>query len=192
MSNLPYALIEDNLIDKPLVEHWWKEFSEKYSHTSYHRNNGGTSEFNITELYAHELFIKDDPNAVAVKENEINVYVEKILKKLNLENVEYHTVFLVTHKGLLDWHNDEASSTRPGCSAALMYSLNEDKRAPTEWMYNDTYYKLDGYKFSLINCSCTHRVDNRNHDKRITFRTAMYGLTFEEIRDRVLQSGYTI
>jgi hypothetical protein len=191
MSNLPYVNIED-VLDVTLIESWWKEFTETFSHTGYHRNNGGKSDINITELYGHELFIKDDPDAVRFKETVVNAYTQKLLKKLNLENIDFHVTFMVTNRGVLDWHTDDASSTRPGCSGALMYSLNKDKRAPTEWMYNDTYYKLDGYKFALINCSCSHRVDNREHDSRRTFRIALYGIPFEEIRNRVIESGYAL
>lgn len=191
MSNFPYVNI-DYALDESLIEHWWEEFTTTYAHTGYHRNNGGKSEINITELYGHELFIKDDPNAVSLKETKVNAYVDNLLKVFNLENIDYHVTFMVTNQGVLDWHTDDASSTRPGCSGALMYSLNKDKRAPTEWMYNDTYYKLDGYKFALINCSCLHRVDNREHESRRTFRIALYGVPFEELKDRIIKSGYTV
>jgi len=188
MTRLPYTLLDHKLDDDMLLE-WYRKYSEEWKDTAWVRHNGG-KDVNITELYAHELFINNHPEALEFKETIINPYVKDLLTKLNLGDVEHHMTFLITNVGELGWHFDDASSTRPGCSAAFMYSLNPGKRAATEWMYENTHYKLDGYKCSLINCSCLHRVDNRGHEKRITFRIAMYGKTFEEIQDRVLRSPY--
>lgn len=185
---LPYLNL-DYQVDEDLVNNWWNDFTVKFGHTGYGRTNGVNNTKIITELYGHENFIKDDIDALELKAR-VNNYAESILKDLNLENVEYHVTFMVTNQGILDWHIDEASPTRSGCSGAIMFSLNEDKRAPTEWIYNDVYYMLDGYKTALINCSCKHRVDNSEHTKRKTFRIALYGITFEEIKNRILGSEY--
>jgi len=191
MDNLPYVNINYEL-DENLIEKWWNEFTNILSHTGYIRPNfSKLDDKTITELYGHELFIKSDSDALILKDK-VNLYAEKILENLNLEGIPFHVTFMVTNTGILDWHKDEASSTRPQCSAAIMYSLNTDKRAPTEWIYNDVYYKLDGYKHALINCSCMHRVDNSKCSPRRTFRIALYGPTFEEIKSKIIQSGYTI
>jgi len=188
---LPYLEIDHNIIDESLVTNWWNDFARKYKHTGYNRTNGKDNLLVITELYGHENFIKDHPEVLEEKEK-VNQYAQEILSKLNLQNIEFHVTFMVTRRGLLDWHIDEASSTRPGCSGAILFSLNEDKRAPTEWVYNDAYYSIDGYKMALINCSCMHRVDNRNHDTRKTFRIALYGTTFEEIKNKIAQTEYAL
>lgn len=188
MTRLPYTLLNYKLDDDMLLE-WYRKYSVDWKDTAWVRHNTNASS-NITELYAHELFINNHPEALEFKETIINPYVKDLLTELNLGDIEYHMTFIITNNGELGWHIDDASSTRPGCSAAFMYSLNLSNRAATEWMYENTYYKLDGYKCSLINCSCLHRVDNRDHEKRITFRVGMYGKPFEEIQDRILGSEY--
>lgn len=186
--NLPYTLLNKTL-DDSLIKKWYKKFSETYYDTVYSRNNGGLNP-GITELFMHELFIKNNPSAVQLKETQVNPYVKNLLKELNLKDCEFHAVFLKTNTGILDWHVDEKSILRPGCRGALMYSLNDHKRAPTEWIYNNKHYKLDGYKFSLINCECPHKVDNRFHEPRVTFRIALYSMHFEDLQKSVEKTPY--
>lgn len=180
--NLPYTLLNQYKIDEDVV---WKalEFFKNHPESVHYRNNNNT-EHRVTTIYGNEQFIGSCKDILEYKYNTIDAIARNVLKDLELD-IDFSCFILVTKKDcVLKWHIDAGGVQGPP-SAAFMYNLNKDTRAPTEFIYNDKKEVLNSYKCAIINTSCIHQVDNRGFGERYNLRISLYGPTFEEIRDKV-------
>lgn len=182
-TDLPYVRLDNYKLDNDLLLSSYRYFKD-FDYSKNFRSNGDRHE-KITTMYGHENVIESFPDLVEYKERTLQSIAKNVLQDIGIDTRFNCYILETAEDSILEWHKDEGWDGN-GPTAAFMYKLDKYKRAPTVFDYNDKIYTLDEYSCAIINTSTLHKVDNTKKQKRLTFRISLYDMTFEDIRNIVL------
>jgi hypothetical protein len=180
---LPYLILDDYLLEDTKIEEYYHHF-KNYNDSILYRDNSGSVE-KITAIYGHDEYVSNSAELSQYKDETLNKIAEKFCEDFDLD-VKYNCFILTTKANkILQWHIDGGGAVGSP-QAAFMYDFRNTERAPTLFNYHGKEYVLDGYKAALINTSTMHMVDNSLYSERYNLRISLYGKTFEDIRDQII------
>lgn len=124
---------------------------------------------------------------------------KQVIEHLSLQDfiLDYDVNYIWSAKNTsVDWHMDNVitvpdrllkanNTTKTPSVIVINLDSETSERTPTEFREGDNYYKLDYYKVALINSSMEHRVE-ATPNERLTLRICLYGKTFEEVKEKLI------